>query len=66
MKSLTYEGWATVGYHVRKGEVATGNDGQGNATFTREQVDDGAPVRGWHKEPWPVAEPDLLDDVEDL
>lgn len=65
MKSLTYEGWATVGYHVRKGEVATGHDAQGNATFTRDQVDD---LGNWTP-PVPYVGPtggDLLDDVEDV
>ena len=58
MKALTYEGWADAGYHVRRGEKATGRNGKGEATFTRAQVDDGEPVQS--------AAPDLMEDVEDL
>jgi len=40
MKALPYDDWKAAGYHVRKGEKATGRNAQGKATFTRDQVDD--------------------------
>lgn len=42
MKSLTYEGWKEIGYHVIKGEKATGKTTNGVPTFTRDQVEDTA------------------------
>ena len=40
MKAKTYEEWKLLGYHVMKGEKATGRNKQDEATFAREQVDD--------------------------
>ena len=40
MKSRTYEGWKLLGYHVIKGERATGRDKEGTCTFTLEQVEE--------------------------
>ena len=38
MKARTYQDWQDCGYYVRKGEVSTARDKDGNAVFTREQV----------------------------
>ena len=40
MKALTFDGWQAAGYRVRRGEHATGRDDNGEATFTRDQVED--------------------------
>lgn len=40
MKMLTYADWLLAGYQVRKGEKAKGRDTNGEAVFSRDQVDD--------------------------
>jgi len=40
MKARTYDDWKLLGYHVIKGERATGRDARGVATFTRDQVEE--------------------------
>jgi len=40
MKARTYDDWKLLGYHVIKGERATGRNSSGVATFTREQVEE--------------------------
>ena len=40
MKALTYDQWKSAGFFVRKGDTATGRNTKGEATFTREQVED--------------------------
>ena len=57
MRAKTYDDWGLLGYHVRKGEKATGRDKAGKATFTRDQVvapeeeerqPPGPGYEGWH------------------
>lgn len=39
---MTYDNWKAAGYRVRRGEKATGRDPKtGEATFTRDQVNEG-------------------------
>ena len=40
MKSKTYDEWTLLGYHVMKGEKATGRNALNKATFTRDQVEE--------------------------
>lgn len=51
MKAKSYQDWKLLGYHVRKGEEATGVDKNGNPTFTIDQTDeteDEQDYRDWH------------------
>lgn len=36
--NLTFDEWKAKGYHVIKGEKATGRNDKGKATFTQKQV----------------------------
>lgn len=38
MRSFTFKEWKAKGYHVVKGEKATGRSSDGVATFNEEQV----------------------------
>ena len=38
MKSRTWDQWRNCGYHVIRGQLSSGRDKDGNATFTRAQV----------------------------
>jgi hypothetical protein len=40
MESHTYDEWLDLGFHVCKGEKATGRNLRGIATFTEDQVDE--------------------------
>ena len=40
MKSMTFDQWHDAGFHILKGEHATGKNADGEATFTRDQVCD--------------------------
>lgn len=39
MKAMSFENWQLAGFHVKRGEHATGRDKEGKPTFTRDQVD---------------------------
>ena len=38
MTGKTYQEWQDLGYHVRRGQKATGRNSGGKATFTIDQV----------------------------
>lgn len=40
MKALTFDQWKLAGFSVLRGEHATGRNDKGEATFTRDQVQD--------------------------
>lgn len=40
MKDGTYDEWLERGYHVKRGEKATGHNQKGQATFKRSQVEE--------------------------
>jgi hypothetical protein len=42
MKAMTFDFWIAAGFRVRRGERATGRNDKGEATFTRDQVDEGS------------------------
>ena len=41
MKAKTYDDWRLLGFHVKRGEQASGRDPKtGKSTFTRQQVEE--------------------------
>ena len=60
MKALTCEGWLDCGYHVIRGQKATGKNAKGESTFTREQVTEDNVITEFS------SRPDPLEDVEDI
>lgn len=52
MKALTYDEWKAAGYQVMKGEKSTGRNKKGQATFTREQVQEAEDLNDFICDPY--------------
>jgi hypothetical protein len=39
---MTFDAWKLAGFRVLRGEHATGHNDKGEATFTRDQVEEGS------------------------